>query len=129
MFMNLGGISILPTEGWVSGDLFSPRGKCPSSGTHRIEGVMIGSGPSIKTGLDAGEMIIEDVMPTILYLLDVPIPPDLDGNVIIDVMVDKKPVRYRDEDFTDGEDTGSREGYTEEEEDQITENLRGMGYI
>ncbi len=129
MFMNLGGISVLPTEHWVSGDVLSPRGRCPSSGTHRMEGVLIGSGPSIVRGIAAGDMRIVDVLPTILHLLEVPIPLDLDGRVVMDLMVSKRPAKYQEKLSTGGDDTTSREGYTEEEEDQITENLRGMGYI
>jgi hypothetical protein len=43
-------------------------------------------------------------------------------------MADKRPVKIQDDQSV--VDTGKLgKGYSEEEEDQITENLRGMGYI
>ncbi|MCD6371313.1 MAG: hypothetical protein J7L39_01180, partial [Candidatus Aenigmarchaeota archaeon] len=39
-------------------------------------------GPSIKGGLDIGKVKVEDIAPTILYLLNLPIPDWMDGNVI-----------------------------------------------
>ncbi len=128
LFMNLSGISVLPTESWVSDVTFQPRKTCPSSGTHRIEGIFIGSGPSFISGNDVGEIKIEDIMPTTLYLFEVPIPGDVDGKVILDAMVDKRPVKIQDE-LSAGDTGKSGKGYSKEEEDQITENLRGMGYI
>jgi arylsulfatase A-like enzyme len=104
------------------------RRTCPCSGTHRIEGIFVGSGPSFIRGNDVREIRIEDIMPTTLHLFEVPIPGEVDGEVILDAMADKRPVKIQDDQSV--VDTGkSGKGYSEEEEDQITENLRGMGYI
>ncbi len=129
LFLELAGISFLPTEEWNATEWCVPRLRCPSSGTHRIEGVFIGKGPGIAEGHDIGELRIEDIMPTILYLLDIPVPRDLDGEVVLSSMADRRPVSYQDD--IPGTSTGGERqgGYTEEEEDQITDNLRGMGYL
>jgi hypothetical protein len=39
-------------------------------------------GPSIKKGRKIGKVKVEDIAPTILYLLNIPIPNWMDGNVI-----------------------------------------------
>jgi predicted AlkP superfamily phosphohydrolase/phosphomutase len=129
LFLNLADISVLPTERWDCAELCEPRRTCPSSGTHRIEGVFLGKGPAIRRGIDAGDLRIEDILPTILHILDVPLPRDLDGGVIARAMEEDRPIRYREDEPEDPGEAGPSKGYTEEEEDQITENLRGMGYI
>jgi predicted AlkP superfamily phosphohydrolase/phosphomutase len=129
LFLELGGISVLPIGGWARGEPCIPRRNSPSSGTHRIEGIFIGSGPAFRGGVDLGEIKIEDVMPTILHLSDLPISSDLDGEVILNALKEEKPVKIREVLPESAEETGSRKGYTDEEEDQIAENLRGMGYI
>jgi predicted AlkP superfamily phosphohydrolase/phosphomutase len=129
LFLNLGDITVIPSESWMSNDICVPRKKCPSSGTHRIEGVFIGKGPGILKGKDVGELRIEDIMPTLLYLFDIPLPKDLDGEVIMEAMTGRRPVRFYEGDAVGDTGLDSHKGYTDEEEDQITENLRGMGYI
>jgi predicted AlkP superfamily phosphohydrolase/phosphomutase len=129
LFLNLGDISVLPTESWVFGNTCVPRRNCPSSGTHRIEGIFIGSGPAFVKGADIGETKIEDVMPTVLHLFDLPLPRDIDGHVVQNSLVDRRPVKIQRESSEEIEDVRSGKGYTEEEENQIEENLRGMGYI
>ncbi len=129
LFMELGGISVLPTEGWAHGEPCVLRRNCPSSGTHRIEGIFIANGPAFREGVDLGEIRIEDVMPTILHLFGLSISPDLDGEVILNALKEKKPVKIQEVLPERADDTVPSKGYTDEEEDQITENLRGMGYI
>ncbi len=129
IFLDLGDISVLPSESWVSGDLCVPRRRCPSSGTHRIEGVFIARGPGIMAGNDLGELRIEDVMPTVLHLFGISVPRDLDGSVIMEALNDRRPVRFEEDAIPNDGDADSRSGYTENEQNQITENLRGMGYI
>ena len=55
-------------------------------GSHRMEGVFIASGPDIVEGQGIEGANIMDVMPTILKLLDVEIPGDLDGRVLSEIM-------------------------------------------
>lgn len=49
-------------------------------------GVFAIKGPSIKNNYNVGKVRVEDIAPTILHLLDIPIPRWMDGKVIEDVI-------------------------------------------
>ena len=55
-------------------------------GAHRMDGVFIASGPDVVKGIMIEGANILDVMPTILRLLDVEIPGDLDGRVLSEII-------------------------------------------
>jgi predicted AlkP superfamily phosphohydrolase/phosphomutase len=52
------------------------------TGEHRMEGLFIASGPQIQPGKLEGEVAIQDVTPTLLYLLGTAIPENYDGRLI-----------------------------------------------
>jgi predicted AlkP superfamily phosphohydrolase/phosphomutase len=52
------------------------------SGNHRKDGIFIIKGQNICANIDSINAEIIDIAPTILYILGVPIPPDMDGKVI-----------------------------------------------
>jgi hypothetical protein len=54
----------------------------PKSGTHTINGVLIASGPNIRKGSSISKACIYDVAPTILHLLGLPVPSEMDGRVL-----------------------------------------------
>lgn len=79
-------------EGWkcvmvndFEGEVFQRR---PYShrhtGSHRLDGVLLVSGPNIKK-CKIREANIMDVAPTILHLFSVPIPRDMDGRVLKEI--------------------------------------------
>src|SRR5262249_40620493 len=45
-------------------------------GTHRPEGIFLGRGPGLRSGVSSGEISILDVAPLLLHCLDVPVPED-----------------------------------------------------
>jgi predicted AlkP superfamily phosphohydrolase/phosphomutase len=47
--------------------------------------VLIGWGPDIREGVVVTDARICDITPTILYLLNQPIPEDMDGWVVTDL--------------------------------------------
>ncbi len=59
---------------------------CPEvrSATHTKNGVLILHGPNVKKGITLNDKSVYDVAPTILYLLGIPVPSDMDGEVIGD---------------------------------------------
>lgn len=67
-----------------SNDIFGPPPD-KISGNHRTEGVLIASGPSIKKGVKLGPHNLVDVAPTILQILGVPLPEDLDGKSMAEI--------------------------------------------
>lgn len=67
---------------------------------HRLDGVLILHGPGIKKGKKIVEAHIMDVAPTILYLLDLPVPKGFDGKVLTEAqdldILKTSPVRIED---------------------------------
>jgi len=55
------------------------------SGSHRDHGVLMIKGSGATPGANLGEPGIVDVAPTILSLLEVPIPEDMDGRALIEI--------------------------------------------
>jgi predicted AlkP superfamily phosphohydrolase/phosphomutase len=103
------------------------------SGTHRMNGVVALWGPGVKrgqelTGVGASPEIV-DLAPTILALLGVEIPHDVDGRVLEDAFEpgkiaplwgDPKPSPLAVEDEFE---------LTEQEQAEIAARLRGLGYV
>ena len=55
---------------------------------HRLEGTIILRGPGIRRGVRLERASVFDVAPTILALLDLPVPLDMEGRVLWDAMTD-----------------------------------------
>jgi predicted AlkP superfamily phosphohydrolase/phosphomutase len=100
------------------------------SGTHRMEGVFALRGDGIKAGLEVEGVRIIDMAPTLLHVMGLPVPRDMDGTVLTDLMdegfVASRPVRYSDEEELSST-TGP--GLTDEEAQEVRERLRGLGYV
>jgi predicted AlkP superfamily phosphohydrolase/phosphomutase len=98
-------------------------------GDHALDGILVGSGPGLKRGASVGNAALIDLAPTILYLADVPIPLDMDGQVL-DLFADQRlttagPIYEQDVATYQRHDYD----YTAEEEQEVAEQLRGLGYL
>ena len=52
-----------------------------------MEGVLIAAGPAVPPGRDArGDADLLDIAPTVLHLLGVPVPDDMDGRVLAEIL-------------------------------------------
>jgi predicted AlkP superfamily phosphohydrolase/phosphomutase len=70
--------TIIPSCNFRDGSIFYPSNL---EGTHKLNGIIIISGERIKKGeIVDGEII--DIAPTVLTLLDVQIPEDMDGKIL-----------------------------------------------
>lgn len=100
------------------------------SGSHRMHGVMISAGGPIRSGISIAEAGIADIAPTILYLLNQQVPKDMDGSVIREIIADEylraNPVTFGADYTTEGEEAV---GFTAEENQEVIDRLRGLGYI
>jgi predicted AlkP superfamily phosphohydrolase/phosphomutase len=54
------------------------------TGSHRVNGIFLAYGPEIKKGRIKGANIL-DIAPTILHLLNVPIPENIDGRILKEI--------------------------------------------
>ena len=66
------------------------------SGSHRMDGVLIAGGSDIakkEENLNSASLI--DLAPTILHLLDLPVPTSIDGRVVTEIFRDGSPAQSR----------------------------------
>src|SRR2546430_13748666 len=100
-------------------------------GTHRLHGIVIARGPAFKSGAEIANARLIDIAPTLLHLLDVPVPEDMDGKVLTsDFQPDFRSahaVRAGAASGTSRADHPS--GYTDEESAKVEERLQALGYL
>ena len=56
------------------------------TGDHRMEGVLIATGPGFLPGSSPEQATLLDIAPTVLHLLGVPVPDDMDGRVLTELL-------------------------------------------
>jgi predicted AlkP superfamily phosphohydrolase/phosphomutase len=99
-------------------------------GMHRREGILVTWGERLEANADIEpKPHIWDVTPTLLGLLDVPIPSDMTGRVIVELIASGE----RDSiEFADGNKVHGREAPVWDDDDDerlVEERLRGLGYL
>ncbi len=91
------------------------------------------SGPHLTAPMEIKEASIIDLAPTILYLFGVPIPSNLDGEVLTQIFADAylatHPIHYAHALGSNGDSTASPHDYSAVEEEAIKARLQGLGYI
>jgi predicted AlkP superfamily phosphohydrolase/phosphomutase len=97
------------------------------SGCHRLHGVFIGSGPAFAAGSIVGARII-DLAPTILHILGVPVPADMDGRVLADALAPDLQARAVETSVAAGHAV-EQVDLTPEEQAEVEERLRALGYL
>ena len=102
------------------------------SGEHRDDGILIAKGPHFRTDHRLNGAEIMDIAPTVLHLMGVPVPADMDGRVLTSMFtesfLDQHPVVY-DEAGIDREASPDQAPYMEEEERAIRKRLEDLGYL
>jgi predicted AlkP superfamily phosphohydrolase/phosphomutase len=113
---------------FVSNDIFGPS--FAYTGTHRMEGMFMLRGNGLKRAYDALDAKIIDMAPTILHLLGLPVPRDMDGKVLTEVF-DQQFLGSRAVEYTDEEVPlrFSGTGLSDDEAEQVRERLKGLGYV
>jgi predicted AlkP superfamily phosphohydrolase/phosphomutase len=101
------------------------------SGMHRDHGMLIMNGPGIRHASTIEGASIQDLAPTILHAMDLPVPMDMDGQVLVQAFADEYvqsfPVILGD--LTAPAEEMAETDYTEEGEKEIMERLEGLGYL
>lgn len=100
-------------------------------GNHRPNGIIFMKGSNIKSGFKIEGARIIDLAPTILYLMETPVPTDMDGRILEEAIIPshlhQNPPQYM-EPPTDVK-TGTIRPFSEEEASRVEERLRSLGYI
>ncbi|MDP9225756.1 MAG: hypothetical protein M3P18_18335, partial [Actinomycetota bacterium] len=100
-------------------------------GFHHSDGIFGLAGPGVPpaSGLTAS---LYDIAPTALYLAGLKLPP-MDGNVLVDLLapesVARRPVEVVDMDLPPAGGGAEASPYSADEEAQIEESLRNLGYL
>ncbi len=112
------------SEGDVPNAVFEPSGW--ASGNHEPDGIFLAWGPDIAAGHHEGTSI-NDVTPTLLALFGAPLPDDLDGRILHDILRPGRPLRPR---WTEAEAyVGEARAADAATDRAIEERLRGLGYL
>lgn len=96
-------------------------------GVHSRNGIIAAAGPHFRRGEQAPPLSIMDVAPTVLSLLEVPVPAGTDGRVAESLLA--APVRVTAGEAPAAPARAEPGAYSEEEEEQVRERLRGLGYL
>jgi predicted AlkP superfamily phosphohydrolase/phosphomutase len=96
-------------------------------GSHSMNGICV----LREIGYESSARVIQgaqlvDIVPTILHLMNLPIPSNLDGKSLADRVQKPLIVEAREPTSLNEE---NKIGYTKEEEEDIEERLRSLGYI
>jgi len=104
-----------------------------SDGDHHPDGIFIALDKRrINNGIRVNSIDMIDIAPTILYLLGVPIPSEMDGKIVSQIFKDSflesnSPVYY--DSFPEEKKLTEERVYTEEDEKYILDSLKNLGYL
>ncbi len=96
-------------------------------GTHRPGGIFVATGPGIAPHIEVRAHIV-DCAPTILAMLGLRVPDDMEGRVITEIF-ETPPVVETEAARTAQPAKGVGEAYSAEELQQVTERLSDLGYL
>jgi predicted AlkP superfamily phosphohydrolase/phosphomutase len=116
------------------GQLFESRepGQDYQIGVHHPEGIIMAKGSMIRQGWNRLEADIIDIVPTLLYHLDLPIPTYLDGKILRELYnPESEFLKGKEPQFIEdvGVGVGEGQGLSEDEEEQIRKHLQDLGYL
>lgn len=116
-------------------DFSSPRVFEPIFGTtghHRMDGILICSAPGVfREGIWGVDAKIQDLAPTILYLMGQGISVSMDGRVLLDLFTEE----FRSQNLVsligadDESDESDQQPLSRKEEELVKERLSALGYV
>jgi predicted AlkP superfamily phosphohydrolase/phosphomutase len=116
--------------GFLSNKAFSDSGDYGMYSFHRMEGIFLAKGPSIREGAWIEGASIVDMAPTLLYLMGSKIPKNMDGKVLTgmfnDSFLKENPIQFAEE---TEEDRRAYPETGEEDKEEVLKRLKGLGYI
>jgi hypothetical protein len=89
------------------------------------------AGPTIRRSGQSATAQIQDVTPTALHLLGLPVPAVMDGQVLKEMITAEYLAAHPIDRVQDGDDRGMKRSEWEqmEDEEQVAERLRALGYL
>ena len=102
------------------------------TGNHRMHGIFVMAGPGIRSGFRLRAASVLDMTPTMLYLLGQPVANDMQGRVLLEAMTpalkQNKPLKWIPT-YETGAKRNVEVPQKSEEDDEMLEKLRSLGYI
>jgi len=98
-------------------------------GDHRPDGIFLLAGPGARRGGELAGARIVDIAPTLLHLLGLPVPEDMEGRVLTGALSDEFAAHHP---IQRGQATPASEAKRELSDDearQVESRLRGLGYL
>ncbi|MGD8794807.1 MAG: alkaline phosphatase family protein [Anaerolineae bacterium] len=137
LVFDLGRRPYLAGDSLTADRVLAPLPRDYLQGRHQPLGIFCAAGPNIRpAGRLEGPRIV-DVMPTVLYALDLPIPEDVDGRPLLEIFDDDyrtaHPVRHappvRPGEGGDDPADGDGPSYDDDDLDEMQRRLQGLGYV
>jgi predicted AlkP superfamily phosphohydrolase/phosphomutase len=102
-----------------------------TNGGHREMGILVAGGPPFRAGATLEGATLYDVAPTLLYVLDQPIPTSLDGALLADALTEHWLQDHPPQFGQEAEDdvAGPGASLSSQEEDEVMGRLRALGYV
>jgi predicted AlkP superfamily phosphohydrolase/phosphomutase len=102
-----------------------------ANASHRQDGILLlHAADTVKSGSTINGARIQDVVPTVLYLLDEAVPAELEGTVLTQALTDSyiaaHPLRRSDEALSP---RAAEDAYSSDDLQTVLEKLRDLGYI
>ena len=128
---------VVPRDGFAINDSLLPTNFMEESetmicGGHREDGIILVAGNGIMANANLKSACIIDVAPTILYCLGLPIPEDMDGEVLASVFkesyIGNNPVEYCEADAVRAVKLED-ELYSRGEQGMVQKRLEELGYL
>jgi predicted AlkP superfamily phosphohydrolase/phosphomutase len=118
---------LVPVDGYgFSFSVNDTPPKVSEEGTHRHNGVLLINGDVVKRPTSDFHPDLIDITPTILHILGLPVPSDMDGRVLEEILSLETAVRYEEVD-----NSLARVGpnYGQTDSDIVVQRLKGLGYL
>jgi len=97
---------------------------------HHMNGLFILSGPGVNQNKQIEGARLIDLAPTIYGLMGVPIPQDLDGQMLNQVFASGHEINpMYEEGLSDNSRSDEKQSYSSKEEALLMEHLRKLGYV
>ncbi len=99
-------------------------------GNHQMNGILAAAGMGVLKNSTINNAKLIDMAPTLLYLLGQPVPDDMDGRVLLEMLEDEEitnnPVSTLQ---IDSSENNVIEGLSDAEEEELRDRLTGLGYL
>lgn len=99
------------------------------SGSHRPNGIFMAFGKGVKKGMIENVNIV-DLTPTILHIMAIPVPSDMDGKVLKEIFEPTSELAKREVEYRSPIQVKEKEyKLAKKKQEEVKERLRKLGYL